>query len=242
MMNNIGIENENKSLNTFTYIIETISNVPIGTGFLAFRDIGKILSEHITGVNALDFGCGAGRSSRILHEHGFNVIGADISSEMINKARSMSKDIKYFRIGKNYFKKIGTNFDLILVSFVLMELPNKQEIATLIKKLRNLLAEKGKMILIVASDDFYNGDWLSIDTKLFTNSTKKSGEVVSVYLKDYNVIINDYLWSENDCEQCFKQSNMVLLQKLKPLGTSTDKKKWVDEYIKAPFVIYILSK
>lgn len=243
MVNNfIDIEHQNKSLNPCNLMLETISNVPIGTGFLAFRDLGKILSEYIAGTNALDFGCGAGRSSRILQQHGLTVVGADISKEMIDKAINMSKDITYFLIEKNDFKELGTHFDLIFVSFVLMELPNKLEIITLLSKLKNLLAENGKIILIVASDDFYNSNWLSIDTKSFKNSTKQSGEVVSVYLKDYKITINDYLWTENDYEQCFKQSNMVLLQKLKPVGTFSDEKKWIDEYTKAPFVIYVLSK
>ena len=78
--------------------------------------------------------------------------------------------------------------------------------------------------------------------KLYNNIDKRSGEIVSVYLKDYGITINDYLWRESDCEECFRISNMLILDKLKPTGFSSDGKDWVDEYIKAPFVIYIISK
>lgn len=237
----MSIKIQNDSLNTPLHMLKTISSLPIGTGFLAFRDIGTIIDQHIKGVNVLDFGCGAGRSSRILKEHGLNVIGVDTSRDMIDQARNMSKDIKYLLIEKNYFKNMDNRFDLIFVSFVLMELSSTQEITILINNLSGLLAENGKIILIVASDDLYNSNWLSIDTKSYANSEKRSGDIVSVYLKDYGISINDYLWKESDCEECFKQSNMLILQKFKPLGLSSDGKNWIDEYTKAPFVIYILS-
>jgi len=223
-------------------MLKTIGSLPIGTGYLAFRDIGKIINQYVTGVKALDFGCGAGRSSRILREYGLNVIGVDTSSDMIDQACKISKDIKYLLIEKNCFKKMDDQFDLIFVSFVLMELSSTQEITMLIKNLSSLLAENGKIILIVASDDLYTGDWLSIETKYYPNSAKHCGDIVSVYLKDYGITINDYLWKESDCEECFRQSDMLILQKLKPLGLSSDGKNWVDEYTKAPFVIYIISK
>tara|TARA_Y100000588_G_scaffold390191_1_gene494930 strand:+ start:1653 stop:2324 length:672 start_codon:yes stop_codon:yes gene_type:complete len=223
-------------------MLKTISSLPIGTGFLAFRDLGTIVNKYIKGVKALDFGCGAGRSSRILKELGLNVIGVDTSIDMIDQARNTSKDINYFLIEKNCFKSLDDQFDLIFVSFVLMELSSKQEIKMLIKDLSNLLAENGKIILIVASDDLYNKDWLSIDTKFHSNSDKNSGEIVSVYLSDYGITVNDYLWKESDCEECFKQSNMLILEKLTPLGLSSDGKDWIDEYTNAPFVIYVLSK
>lgn len=53
---------------------------------LAFRDLPEILSAHITGVRALDFGCGTGRSTRLLRKLGFDVTGVDISEDMLRIA------------------------------------------------------------------------------------------------------------------------------------------------------------
>lgn len=39
-------------------MLKTIGEKPLGTAFLAFRDMSKIISKHIKGINALDFGCG----------------------------------------------------------------------------------------------------------------------------------------------------------------------------------------
>ena len=58
-----------------------------GTYYLAFRDLPQILKAHVCGERALDFGCGTGRSTRFLQNLGFNVIGVDISVEMLRLAR-----------------------------------------------------------------------------------------------------------------------------------------------------------
>jgi predicted TPR repeat methyltransferase len=57
-----------------------------GTYYLAFRDLPEIIEHHVNGFMALDFGCGAGRSSRFLKNLGFKTKGVDISQDMLNKA------------------------------------------------------------------------------------------------------------------------------------------------------------
>lgn len=231
-----------KSLNDTQEMIKTIGEKPLGTAFLAFRDMSKIISKYVKGTNALDFGCGAGRSSRMLKEFGLKVTAVDISIKMIEQAIKISKDINYVLIEKGCFKNIEGKYDLILISFVLMEISSKQEIVTLINNLKTFLSEHGIMIFIVASNDLYTKNWLSIGTTSYSNTNKNSGDIVKVYLKDYQVTISDYFWTENDCEECFTKSNMLILEKVKPLGIPSDGKNWVDEYSYAPFAIYILSK
>jgi 2-polyprenyl-3-methyl-5-hydroxy-6-metoxy-1,4-benzoquinol methylase len=66
------------------------------TYYLAYRDLPAIISRHVTGNRAIDFGCGTGRSSRFLKQLGFNVIGIDISNDMLEMARNfdLSGDYK----------------------------------------------------------------------------------------------------------------------------------------------------
>ena len=42
-----------------------------GTYYLAYRDLPKIISLAVKGKNAMDFGCGTGRSTRFLQKLGF---------------------------------------------------------------------------------------------------------------------------------------------------------------------------
>lgn len=52
-----------------------------GTYYLAYRDLGEIIRQHVKGREAIDFGAGTGRSTRFLQEHGFQVVGVDIAEE-----------------------------------------------------------------------------------------------------------------------------------------------------------------
>ena len=56
-----------------------------GTYYLAFRDLPEIISQHVNGKKAMDFGCGTGRSTRFLTELGFDSVGVDISADMLKE-------------------------------------------------------------------------------------------------------------------------------------------------------------
>ena len=58
-----------------------------GTYALAFGDLSRLFESHITGSDALDFGCGTGRSTRFLKRLGFRTTGIDISREMVARPR-----------------------------------------------------------------------------------------------------------------------------------------------------------
>ena len=63
------------------YALRELNN----TDYLAFRTIAehRLLRDSFV----LDLGCGTGRSSRFLKALGNDIVGADISPEMIAKAR-----------------------------------------------------------------------------------------------------------------------------------------------------------
>ncbi len=229
-------------LNPPRSMIESISNMPKGTGRLAFQCLNTVLKEHKVGLKALDFGCGIGRSSRILKETGFDVTGVDISIDLLNEATSKKDDINYQLIQKNEydFSKTGKNFDLIMLSFVLMEISSLKEIAQILTGLKKILSFNGKVVIIAASNSLYHGQWKSIDTNYPQNKQASSGDIVKVFLKDYKLEISDYLWTEEDCELLFYQAGLKVLEKLLPLAKSNDG-EWEDELTTPPFVIYILA-
>ena len=57
------------------------------TYYLAYRDLPAIISTHVRGARALDFGCGTGRSTRLLQKFGLEVTGVDIAEDMLQIAR-----------------------------------------------------------------------------------------------------------------------------------------------------------
>ena len=90
------------------------------TYYLACRDLPKILSAHATGLRALDFGCGTGRSTRVLRKLGFDVTGVDISEDMLRIARSTDPSGDYRLVpGDNLNQFAAGSFDLVLCAFPL---------------------------------------------------------------------------------------------------------------------------
>lgn len=47
----------------------------LGTYYLAYRDLPAIITKYVTGRQALDFGCGAGRSTRFLKDLAIRIVG-----------------------------------------------------------------------------------------------------------------------------------------------------------------------
>ena len=89
-----------------------------GTYALAFRDLPQLFARHVAGRRALDFGCGAGRSTRFLRGLGFDVTGADVSRPMLEQARALDPGGEYHLVGDGDLGSLpGGTFDLILSAF-----------------------------------------------------------------------------------------------------------------------------
>jgi len=85
------------------------------TYYLLYRDPPAIISNHVTGTKALDFGCGTGRSTRFLRELGFKVSGVDISEDMLRMARAADPSGDYHIVpGDDLTEFAAEAFDLIV--------------------------------------------------------------------------------------------------------------------------------
>lgn len=94
------------------------------TYYLAFRNLPGILTEHVTGKRALDFGCGTGRSTRLLQRLGFDVTGVDISEDMLRIARATDPSGNYRLVpGDNLDELAAGSFDLVLSAFPFDNIP-----------------------------------------------------------------------------------------------------------------------
>lgn len=96
-----------------------------GTYYLAYRDLPAIIAEHVTGRVVLDFGCGAGRSTRFLKTLGFDAIGIDISSSMIGQATAADPGGSDQCVDAGDFSAFEpARFDLVLSAFAFDNIPD----------------------------------------------------------------------------------------------------------------------
>lgn len=217
-----------------------------GTYYLAYRDLPEIISEHVKGKEAIDFGCGAGRSARFLHRLGFNVIGVDISRDMIRKARELDPEGDYRPISDGDFSQFkGCTYDLVLSMFTFDNIPTFEKKVSNFRGLGNLLNGEGKIVNVVSSPEIYTHEWASFSTENFPeNSLAKSGDKVRIIqtdIEDKRPVV-DVVWTDESYREVFDEAGLKLIKTYKPLAKKNEPYKWVNETKIAPWVIYVLRK
>ena len=214
-----------------------------GTYYLAFRDIPRLLARHVTGTRALDFGCGAGRSSRFLRDLGFDVIGVDISEAMLAEARARDPQGTYLRLTNDDFGPLGERqFDLIFAAFTFDNIPGRERRTGLVAELASRLAAGGRLVILVSSAEIYVNEWLSFSTRDFPeNRNAKSGELVRVVMLDVpdRRPVEDIFWTDADYREMFTSAGLEILEAHRPLGNDGDPFEWVSERDVSPWAIYV---
>ncbi|MFH0982024.1 MAG: class I SAM-dependent methyltransferase [Planctomycetota bacterium] len=216
-----------------------------GTYYLAFRDLPEILSKHVGGRKALDFGCGAGRSTRFLGKLGFDAVGADIAEEMIGNARAIDPSGDYRLIADGDLSQFayGT-FDLVLSAFTFDNIPTAEKKVGLFRGLARVLKAKGRLVNLVSSPEIYRNEWASFTTKDFPeNRQAKCGDpvrIIGTALDDPRPVV-DILWPDEDYRDVYCKSGLEVIEVYRPLGRADEPYAWINETTIAPWVIYVLG-
>ena len=216
------------------------------TYYLAYRDLPDIISKHVTGNHAIDFGCGTGRSSRFLKQLGFDVIGIDISKDMLEIARNLDLSGDYQLVLNGKYDHLGLNqFDLVQSIFTFDNIPGWTNRTNILKGLRDLMKPTGKMICLDSTPELYVNEWASFTTKNFPeNWTAKTGDIVHDIMLDVEDRrpVKDIFWSMEDYNKLFNLAGLKIELTYKPLGYNNEPFDWKSEKEIAPWMIFILNK
>jgi SAM-dependent methyltransferase len=217
-----------------------------GTYSLAFRDLPPMLRTHVQGTRALDFGCGAGRSTRFLRVLGFGVVGVDIAAHMIERARERDPEGEYRLIPDGDLSGFTAGaYDLVLSAFTFDNVATMEKKAGLMRSLRDLLHANGRIVNLVSAPDIYVHEWASFSTKDFPeNRSARSGDKVRIVMLDVpdRRPVEDIVWFEEDWLEVYRRANLAVLDVLRPLGKAAEPYRWVSETTIAPWVIYVMGK
>lgn len=215
-----------------------------GTYYLAFRDLPAIIAANTSGKRAVDFGCGAGRSSAFLRRLGFAVTGIDISPSMIELARRADPSGCYRLIEDGDFSELPLrSFDLVLSAFAFDNIPVASRRVGLLHGLSELLSASGRIIVLGSTPEIYTNEWASFTTTKFPgNRQARSGDAVQIVIKDAadQRPVVDYLWSHEDYLELFAAAGVELLDCRRPLGRSDEPYECQADLTIPPWVIYVL--
>ncbi len=217
-----------------------------GTYYLAFRDLAVIIAEHARGNKAIDFGCGAGRSTRFLKKLGFDVVGVDIADEMLKLARERDPQGDYRRVGTHGIRDLGTGqYDLVLSAFTFDNVPTMEAKVALFSGIRDVMNQDGRIVNLVSSPEMYTHDWASFSCTGFPgNFTAKTGDSVYTIMKDVDDPrpVHDVLWPDEAYRDTYDKSGLKIEQVYRPLARPEEPFLWLSELTVAPWVIYVLGK
>jgi len=216
-----------------------------GTYYLAYRDLPAILGAHIRGKQALDFGCGAGRSTRFLRELGFDAVGVDIAEPMLAQARERDPEGDYRLVPDGDLKSLPSGaLDLVLSAFTFDNIPTREKKVGLFQSLGHLLKHGGRIVSLVSSPEIYVNEWTSFRTKDYPENRKaKSGDRVRIVMLDVEDRrpVEDILWTDEAYRDVYRRAGLVSVESYRPLGKPAEPYAWVNETTIPPWVIYVLG-
>jgi ubiquinone/menaquinone biosynthesis C-methylase UbiE len=216
-----------------------------GTYYLAYRDLPAILEKHVRGTKAVDFGCGAGRSTRFLRRLGFDVIGVDISEHMIARAKVRDPEGEYLLVSGSSLNELeSNNYDLVLSAFAFDNIATMEKKVTLFQSFKRLLKRGGCIVNLVSSPEIYVNEWTSFSTKDFLeNRTARTGDKVLIVMLDVEDRrpVEDIFWTDQDYQEVYKRTGLLPIKTYRPLGNQSEPYSWVSETTISPWVIYVVG-
>jgi ubiquinone/menaquinone biosynthesis C-methylase UbiE len=103
----------------------------------------KYLSER---GKILDLACGTGRDAKLFSELGFSVVGIDISTKMIEKAKLFAPKAQFHIMDLQQLPFYANNFDGIFFNAGILHI-EREHLYALLKKLHDILVIGGPLFL-----------------------------------------------------------------------------------------------
>lgn len=254
MVMSLKSEHTEQSFGTHDYqeFSEQYSNLQIEDSyFLAFRAAAELLKKYnSSGNRLLDFGCGAGRSTRFLRSLGFETISADISQDMLQQAQQLDpgNQESYYWLDSENLPFLAQSFDVIFQSFVLLEYSSTDKMINTFVEFNRVLDDNGIVVVATGSEDYYRYNWASFEVGEADKSNPnepqnlESGCTVKISIKGTDIVLLDYFWTDEDYRQTFQKSGFNVVEMVQPLAQGDESFDWVNEREFPCWTIYVLRK
>ncbi len=145
-----------------------------------YKQLWKILQDFLKnshGKSILDYGCGDGNYSILMHNMGFKVTGIDVSSNAIDIAeKSCNAESLTFYVADSVPERFPKNsFDTVIMLNVLHCLSNLKR-AELLEQVRRVLKNRGcffASVLSINDESYPRNEWTEVEPSTFDDGSGK---------------------------------------------------------------------
>ncbi|CAH0537768.1 class I SAM-dependent methyltransferase [Vibrio marisflavi] len=212
-----------------------------GTGFLAYRDVEKLLSKlNLKPKRALDLGCGSGRSIGVIKDLCDSVTGCDISELALKNTHKSHPDVEVFLNDLSSKQYPSAKFDSIFSFLMFCHVDSLQSMSQELERCYNSLNEGGFLLIVkpnraVAVADFSSVQGVGTPPEL-------EGDCFNVHLKNVDLVVEDVYWKPETIQQECEKLGFSYLALHQPLGEIADNQPYRDEYHESPYFYLVMQK
>lgn len=164
------------------YYDELMSHVPYDK-WIQFTN-EQYAKHHVTGKNILELGCGTGEIAIRLAAEGYNVIGVDLSEDMltVGMQKAMERQVHVQWIKQNIVELTGFEKIDMIVSYldVMNYITSERDLEQVFKRVYDSLAPGGIFIFDVHDEQFVNEERMD---RTFVEHTEN---ITYIWECDYN--------------------------------------------------------
>jgi ubiquinone/menaquinone biosynthesis C-methylase UbiE len=133
------------------------------------RELGEFLKLLPKESKVLDIGCGSGRVTKFLVDHDLNVVGIDISRNMLKLAKQKVPKAKFRRLDMRNLDFLRESFDAALALYSIIHVPRKYHSGIFVK-INQVLKPEGIALISVGGsnlENYVDENWMNWRSRMY---------------------------------------------------------------------------
>jgi ubiquinone/menaquinone biosynthesis C-methylase UbiE len=154
------------------------------------RELNDFLKLLPTGSKVLDIGCGSGKIAKYLTDHGHNLVGIDISRNMLKLAKHAVPAAEFHKQDVCDLDFPEGSFDGALALYSIIHVPRKYHFG-IFKKINRILKPKGIALISVGGsnlENYIDENWMNWGSRMYWSHFELEKNLILLRKSGFKII------------------------------------------------------